>query len=125
MMAFRLQPFGFRGSSEPVLGAVAHLTAVLALLLSLSASATDWPQFRGPNRDGVWNETGIIESFPQGGLKISWRAPIGPGFASPVVADGRVFVTDSQISRPKARERVLCFDVKTGNNLWTHSYQAD
>jgi hypothetical protein len=124
-MAFSLQPLKFSFSPETMLRAMARLTAALALLLPLEVPAEDWPQFRGPNRDGVWNETGIIESFPPGGLKISWRAPVGPGFSSPVVAEGRVFVTDSQVSRPKARERVLCFDAKTGKNLWIHSYEAD
>jgi outer membrane protein assembly factor BamB len=97
----------------------------LPLLLAATMQAEDWPQWRGPNRDGVWNETNIMESFPPGGLKISWRARIGPGFSSPVVAEGRVFVTDSQVSRPKAREHVLCFDAKTGKRLWTHAYEVD
>lgn len=96
-----------------------------SLLLALAMRAEDWPQWGGPNRDTVWNETGIMESFPTGGLKISWRAPVGPGFSSPGVAQGRVYVTDSQVSQPKARERVLCFDAKTGKSLWTHSYEVD
>src|SRR5882672_6067287 len=69
-MAFRLQPFGFRRSADPMTRAMARLTAAHALLFSLAESAADWPQFRGPNRDGAWNETGITESLPQGGLKI-------------------------------------------------------
>jgi outer membrane protein assembly factor BamB len=97
----------------------------LSLPLALAVQAEDWPQWRGPNRDGVWNETGILQSFPAGGLTISWRVPIGPGYSSPVVVQGRVYVTDSQIARPTARERVLCFDAKTGRNLWTHSYEVD
>jgi|SRR6266446_1895875 len=40
------------------------------------------------------NETGIMESFPPGGSKISWRASVGQGWSSPVVAQGRVYVTD-------------------------------
>jgi len=95
----------------------------LSLWLPLAIRAEDWPQWRGPSRDGVWHET--VESFPPGDLKVSWRAPVGPGFSSPVVAQGRVYVTDSQVSRPKAHERVLCFDAKTGKCLWTHSYEAD
>jgi outer membrane protein assembly factor BamB len=95
------------------------------LLMALTTWAADWPQWRGPNRDGVWNEVGVLENFPAAGVKIVWRAPIGPGFSSPVVAQGRVYVTDSQVSRPKARERVLCFDAKTGKKLWTHSYEVD
>jgi len=42
--------------------------------------AADWPQFRGPNRDGRWEERGILESFPRQGLKIRWRRPVGGGF---------------------------------------------
>jgi outer membrane protein assembly factor BamB len=95
------------------------------VVLALQSRADDWPQWRGPNRDGRWNESGITESFPPGGLKISWRVPVGAGFSSPVVAEGRVYVTDSQISRPRARERVLCFDANTGKSLWMHSYEVD
>ena len=97
----------------------------IALLLPLAAQAEDWPQWRGPNRDGSWNESGIIETFPVGGLKISWRAPVGLGFSSPVVADGRVFLTDSEVKRPQAREHVRCFDARTGKSLWTHTYDVD
>src|SRR5437660_1242067 len=57
----------------------------LSLLLPVAMQAEDWPQFRGPNRDGVWNESGILERFPAEGLKIRWRAPVGPGWSSPVV----------------------------------------
>src|SRR5437867_9078831 len=50
------------------------LSPVLGLvLIAPGAMATDWPQFRGPNRDGNWNETGILESFPRKGLRICWR----------------------------------------------------
>ncbi len=97
----------------------------LTLLPSIAVRAEDWPQWRGPNRDGVWNETGIMQSFPPGGLKISWRAPVGPGWSSPVVAQGRVYVTDVQAVRPTAKERVLCFEEATGKLLWSHQYVVD
>jgi outer membrane protein assembly factor BamB len=97
----------------------------LSLLLPLPTRADDWPQWRGPNRDGVWNETGIMESFPSGGLKISWRVPVGPGWSSPVVAQGRVYVTDVELVRPTAKERVLCFEEATGKLLWSHRYAVD
>jgi outer membrane protein assembly factor BamB len=94
----------------------------LSLWLPVAARADDWPQWRGPNRDGVWNETGIVESFPTNGLKISWRVPVGRGWSSPIVANGRVYVTDVQAERPTAKERVLCFDAAKGRLLWTHQY---
>jgi outer membrane protein assembly factor BamB len=87
-----------------------------------AAPAEDWPQWRGLNRDGVWNETGILDSFPANGLKIAWRASVGRGWSSPVVAQGRVYVTDVEVARSNATERVLCFDEATGKLLWSHAY---
>jgi outer membrane protein assembly factor BamB len=97
------------------------------LLVSCTAAvqAEDWPQWRGPNRDGVWKETGIMESFPAGGLKVAWRAPVGRGWSSPVVAQGRVYVTDVKLTGPTAKERVLCFDEANGKPLWIHQYAVD
>src|SRR5438105_8920756 len=95
---------------------------ILPLILAIAVQAEEWPQWRGPNRDGVWNETGIRETFPTNGLKVRWRVPVGHGFSSPVVAQGRVYVTDSQLDHPKAGERVLCFEEATGKSLWTFSH---
>src|SRR5438132_6363324 len=95
------------------------------LLLAPGAAATDWPQFRGPNRDGNWNETGILESFPREGLKIRWRHPVGGGFSSPVVAQGKVFVSDVELIKSSPRERVHCFEEKTGKVLWVYSYKEN
>lgn len=92
------------------------------LFLGTPVRAADWPQFRGPNRDGVWNETGLV--FPADGLKIRWRKPVGWGFSSPVVAQGKVFLTDAQLMRPAARERMQCFDEATGDTLWTFAYEV-
>jgi len=104
---------------------LAEIAAAGLCFSAATAQADDWPQWRGLNRDAVWNETNIIESFPANGLEISWRASVGTGFSSPVVAEARVFVTDAQVARPKARERVLCFNANSGKVLWTHSYQVD
>jgi outer membrane protein assembly factor BamB len=100
-----------------------HTTALrLLVLLAAVGRADDWPQWRGPNRDGVWRETGILEIFPPDGLKVRWRVPIGWGWSSPVVAHGRVYLTASELMKPKAQEHVLCFDEATGKKLWTHTY---
>ncbi len=100
----------------------------LPLMVALSclsvpgvSSADDWPQWGGPQRDGVWRETGIIEKFPtEGLLPRVWSTPIEEGYAGPAVADGRVYVTDYQ--RAARKERVLCLDEETGKILWTHAY---
>jgi len=89
--------------------------------LAAAAQADDWPQWRGPKRDGVWRETGILEAFPSDGLKVRWRAEVGPGYSGVVVAKGRVYVSDCQL-KPESFERVLCFDEATGKPLWTYSY---
>jgi outer membrane protein assembly factor BamB len=103
-----------------------HLAAALMLPLLLAGvlRADDWPQWRGPNRDGVYRETGLLESFPTGGLKVRWRAPVGWGFSSPVVAQGRVYLADSEVVKPKAKERIHCFDEATGKTLWTYTYEV-
>src|SRR5437879_12911757 len=101
-MAFRIQLLELSLAPEPTPRILARLTATLVLLLPLVVPAEDWPQFRGPNRDGAWNETGILQTFPAEGLKISWRAPVGRGWSSPVVARGKVYVTDVQLTPPTA-----------------------
>jgi outer membrane protein assembly factor BamB len=96
----------------------------LALLLAVASVAADeWPQWRGPSRDGAWREAGILQRIPDSGLEVRWRAKIGAGSSGPVVAQGRVFVTDHQFN-PEV-ERVLCFDEATGKSLWIHSYPTD
>ena len=48
----------------------------------------------GPNRDNVWNESGIIDKFPEGGPKVLWKADVAIGYSGPAVAAGKVFITD-------------------------------
>jgi outer membrane protein assembly factor BamB len=108
--------------------ALSLLTPLLATVLCFlpaghSVLASDWPQFRGPHRDGIWEETGILESFPRDGLKIRWKHPVGGGFSSPVVSGGKVFVFDVDLIKPTARERLHCFEEKTGKVLWVFAYE--
>ena len=89
----------------------------------LPLPAADWPQWRGPGRDGVWTETGIIEAFASVELKPRWSAPVGPGYSGPTVAGDRVFLTD-RVTAPEQQERVLCFDRATGRPRWVHAYAS-
>jgi outer membrane protein assembly factor BamB len=93
-------------------------------VLAVVMRADDWPQFGGPNRDGAWRETGIMQSFPADGLKVLWRVPVGSGLSAPIVSGGRVFLCDSERQKPKAWERVHCYDEKSGRPLWTHTDEA-
>ena len=98
------------------------LTILSALLFVAStASADDWPQWRGPQRDGVWREAGIVDKFPGETLERRWSVPIAGGYSGPTVADGRVYVSD-RVDEPEEIERVHCFDWKSGKPLWSHSY---
>jgi outer membrane protein assembly factor BamB len=88
------------------------------------ASAEDWPQWRGVDRDGVWHAEGLVEQLPNGQLPLEWSVEIGAGYSGPTVADGRVFITDRQTDGGKQSERVLCLDSASGKQLWEHVYEA-
>jgi outer membrane protein assembly factor BamB len=99
-------------------------------LLSLGSSvvsliAEDYPQWRGINRDGVLNESGLIQKLPEGELPRLWTVPVGPGYSGPTVSQGRVFLTDRGVSAEESdTERVLCFNAEDGSLIWSHEYQA-
>lgn len=95
----------------------------MLLVFAGLALADDWPGWRGPNRDGVWRETGIIDGFPSSEIPLKWRAPVSNGYSGPTVAAGRVYATD-RLETPEESERVVCFDADTGAPLWTHAYAA-
>jgi outer membrane protein assembly factor BamB len=99
--------------------------AIVALCINPAARADDWPQWRGPHRDSTWYETGILDSFPPEGPKVLWRVPIGTGFSSPCVVQGKVYVTYSRVTREAAHENVLCVDAATGKEIWAHTYPVE
>ncbi len=104
-----------------------YFSCVCVLLvgaLAGAASADDWPQWRGPTRNGVWHETGIVAKFDSPKLEPVWRVKISGGYTGPTVADNRVYVTD-RVIKPESIERVHCFDAMTGKKLWTHTYPCE
>src|SRR5438132_8490603 len=102
------------------------ICALVYLALGSALYADDWPEWRGKGRLGVWNETGIVDKFPAGGLKAAWRTPINRGYAGPAVAGGRVFVTDSRPTKVNhAIERAVALDETTGKILWNKEWEAD
>ena len=96
--------------------------------------ADDWPEWLGPNRASEWHEDGIVEAFPEEGLKVKWRKPVGLGYSGPAVAGGKVFVMDyvprsgsvnnspGGRTRLEGEERILCFDAGNGHLLWKYAY---
>src|SRR5262245_55283648 len=101
------------------------MLVVLHCLMFSCVMASDWPQFRGPKRDGYWDEKGILESFAQTGLNIRWRHSVGGGWSSPVVAQGRVFVFDVDLVKPSASERLHCYEAGTGKVIWEFIYKEN
>ena len=102
----------------------ALLLVLCPLLLSPYSFADEWPQWRGPTRDGVWREQGVVDEFANDQLVPRWRVPISSGYSGPTVADGRVYVSD-RITQPAQIERVHCFEWDTGNKLWSFSYASE
>lgn len=91
------------------------ITLGVTAILGVSLQAADWPQWRGPARDGISRETGLLPSWPKEGPRQLWAANgLGEGFSGVSVADGRVY-TQGQRS---GRHYVTAIDVNTGAKLW-------
>lgn len=89
----------------------------IALSLGLLASVTlaaDWPQFRGPNRDGISRETGLLKSWPAGGPKVLWKTEAGEGFSHVTISNGRLFTMYGEGSN----EVAVALDAATGKPVW-------
>ncbi len=85
------------------------------LLLSLVASAADWPQWRGPNRDGISSETGLLAAWPSGGPPVTWKTNgLGQGYSSLAIVNGRIYTQGQRGNQ----EFILAFDAKTGSKIW-------
>ncbi len=94
----------------------------LLLLSSLFAVAADWPQWRGPNRDGISSETGLLPSWPSGGPRVVWRTNgLGEGYSSLAIVNGKIY-TQGQRDR---KEFVFAFDAQTGKKLWETETSRD
>lgn len=128
-------------------GAATMVITQVSLLLSLvllgnltgTVIADDWPHWMGPTNDGAWNETGILEKFPESGPDVLWRHEIGAGYAGPSIADGKVFLMGRISDKGKGikvengikksgeiagGERIECLDLKTGKPIWSHFYDC-
>lgn len=98
----------------------------LALFVTFLAGATqqisqaqDWPQWRGPNRDGVLAGFSEPKIWPEK-LKPIWKITVGAGHSSPVVAGGRIYLH----SRQEEEEVVSCLDLRNGKRIWKESYSV-
>jgi outer membrane protein assembly factor BamB len=87
---------------------------------STPKGSTYWTDFRGPLRDGHYRQQAIRTDWPADGLKPLWKEPVGGGYASIVIANGRAFT----IEQRGAQEVVAAYDVASGRELWTNGWNA-
>lgn len=84
------------------------------------ADKTEWTDFRGANRDGRYTAAPIRTAWPREGLRRLWKQPVGGGYASFVVADGRAFT----IEQRRSQEVAAAYDIQNGRELWTNGWNA-
>jgi outer membrane protein assembly factor BamB len=109
------------------------LAAALLLGVTLTAQGPrrvaigDWPEMRGPNRDGISRETGLIDKWALNGENFLWRVPYG-GRSAPIVMGNRVYVQNPAGRGTNLQERVMALDTDTGRVIWEYKfniYQSD
>jgi outer membrane protein assembly factor BamB len=110
-----------------IFGLLAAAAALMALTVNIgtfeaapgSDAKFDWPQWRGPNRDGVSKEIGLLKSWPEGGPKVLWRAPAGEGYSGIAVSQGRAFTMYGEGND----EVTVGLDAANGKEIWR--FRAD
>jgi outer membrane protein assembly factor BamB len=92
------------------------VTSLLAVLVlgTLTAAESDWPQFRGPNRDGLSTEGGLLTTWPEGGPNVLWRVDLGDGYSGLSVVQGRLYTMYAKGSD----EYAVCLDASSGKQIW-------
>jgi outer membrane protein assembly factor BamB len=86
-----------------------------------ASSRNYWTNFRGPRRDGKYDEAGVKTNWPASGLPVLWKQPVGVGHASFVVADGKAYT----IEQRRSQEVVAAYDINNGRELWTQKWNAE
>ena len=107
-------------TATPVAAASPGASPSQAAAASTSTGRNYWTNFRGPKRDGNYEATPILTSWPANGLSPLWKEPVGLGYASFSIADGRAYT----IEQRRDKEVVVAYDVATGRELWTQSWNA-
>ncbi len=96
----------------------ATLAFAFAALIGPPASAEDWPQFRGSNRDAISQETGLLRSWPEGGPKVLWSKEMSEGYSAAAIFDNHVYIND--YDRKSKEWFVRCLSLDKGEELWQY-----
>lgn len=79
-----------------------------------ASNGHDWPQWRGPSRDAISPQTGLVSTWPESGPQIVWRAPVGAGFSSVSIAGGSLYTLWDE----GGRQFLVSLDAATGKEIW-------
>src|SRR5437762_9514715 len=92
------------------------IRGLLVLSTALSVAASDWPQWRGPQRNGISRETGLLKEWPKDGPKLLWKvSSAGRGYSTPAVVGDRLYLLGNEGSD---NEFVQALSVKDGHRVW-------
>lgn len=90
------------------------MVLVAAMVAATPCLASDWPQYRGPNRNGVAEESGLARSWLATGPPVVWKRPLGEGFSGISVVGDRLYTAAAE----GEQEMALCLDAKSGKEIW-------
>ncbi len=93
---------------------------LIGVLFCSTSRAADWPNWRGPNHDGISSETGWNAHWQDDEPKVLWEASLGAGFASMAVSSGKVYA----MGNIDDKDILYCFDAATGEEIWKKSYDC-
>ena len=102
-------------------------TLISFLIFASAASAQeigsvgDWPDWRGPDRDGISREKGLPDKWSLAGENLAWKEPYG-GRSTPVVLGDHLYIENTAGSGASEQERVMCFNADTGKLLWEYKF---
>jgi outer membrane protein assembly factor BamB len=111
--------FGWRTMPKRLL----YSTALIIALPVSAAFASDWPEWRGPLRDGRSDETGLPTRWSPAGEGLAWKAPYGAR-STPIVLGDRLYIQSPAGEGEKRQERVACLDANTGRLVWEHRFNV-
>ncbi len=105
---------------QRVLGLALAVGVLIATVWPSHCVAADWPRFRGPDNNGVSQESDWNADWASDGPPIDWRFDVGTGYSSVVIAKGRLYTLGNQ----DEVDTVYCLDAESGREIWTQSYQC-
>ncbi len=95
------------------------------LTLASASDAADWPQWRGPNRDGIAKDQGLLKTWPKEGPKLLWTFDkAGVGYGTPAVVGDKLYLMGADDAENGDKEFVLCIDTRTGVEVWRQELET-